>query len=448
MIFTIARKEAAEMLRDGRFRWAAAAVSVLLLVSLATGWAHHRQAEADRTAAAVADREVWVGQGEKNQHAATHFGMWAFKPTDAMTAADPGVLPYTGTALFMESHNVRDAAYRPAEDTTSTGRLGRLTAAVTLQFLVPLLVLLLAYPAFVGERESGTLRQALSLGVGRGRMAIGKGLGVAVPIGIIVVPATVVGVAALAVFEGVGGLARLALWAGVYLVYFAIVLSLALVVSAAARSSRTALVGLLGFWLVTGFIVPRVAADAAAAIHPTPTAPAFEAAVRAERDALRAVQGDPHAQAPTPRSAGERLFQGEQRETELYRRHFEALARTHEAQGRVVQAASVLSPLLAVQVLSMGLAGSDDAHHRHFAQAAETHRYDYVQALNQDMIDSGGRGYMAGADLWERIGAFEYQPPGVAWAVRPYGIAAASLGLWLVALAAVLPFAVRRMRVT
>ena len=436
------------MLRDGRFRWASAAVAVLLLASLATGWAHRTTAEAERAAAQAADRTVWVSQGEKNQHSAAHFGQWGFKPADALSAADPGVLPYTGTAVFMEAHSVKDAAYRPADDGTAVQRLGRLTGAVTLQFLVPLLILLLAYPAFAGEREAGTLRQVLSLGVPRGTLAAGKALGVAVPIALVVVPAAVVGVAALALFDGVDGLARLALWAGAYVVYFGVVLALALVVSAVSRSSRVALVGLLGFWLVTGFVVPRVAADAAASAHPTPSAFAYGAAIQAERDSIRAADGDAHT-ADTPASAGAQLLRAEQVGTEVYRRHASALAETHAAQGRTVQAASFLSPVLAVQMLSMGLAGSDAAHHRHFADAAEDYRFAYVQTLNQDMVDQDADwDYLADAALWENVEPFTYESPGVGWAVRPYGLAALALGLWAVALVIALPVAVRRMPVS
>lgn len=448
MILRIARKEATEMLRDGRFRWASALVAVLLLASLATGWAHRTAAEAERTAAQAADREVWTGQGEKNQHSAAHFGLYAFKPSTALSAADPGVLPYTGTAVFMEAHSVKDAAYRPAEDATAVQRLGRLTAATTLQLLVPLLILLLTFSTFAGEREAGTLRQLLSLGVSRGTLAAGKALGVAIPVALVVVPAALVGVAALAISEGAASLPRAALWAGAYVLYFGVVLALALAVSAQARSSRVALVTLLGFWLVTGFVVPRLAADVASGLHPAPTIDAYNAALRDDFDALRAADAaDPHA-AETPRSAGEGLLRAEERGTEVYRRRTADLVEVHRAQNRTVQAMSLLSPALAVQVLSMGLAGTDEAHHRHFADAAEAYRYEYVQTLNQDMVDQDADwDYLADAALWERVTPFDYQAPDVAWAVRPYGLAAASLALWAFGLLVLLPFTLRRMPV-
>jgi hypothetical protein len=42
MISTIARKEITEMVRGGRFRWAAAIVFGLLAAALLLGWQHYR----------------------------------------------------------------------------------------------------------------------------------------------------------------------------------------------------------------------------------------------------------------------------------------------------------------------------------------------------------------------------------------------------------------------
>ena len=79
MITRIARKECIEMIRDGRFRWAAGIVFVLLAGSLIVGWKHYADVEAQRAEAMATDRETWVSQGEKSQHSAAHFGSYAFK---------------------------------------------------------------------------------------------------------------------------------------------------------------------------------------------------------------------------------------------------------------------------------------------------------------------------------------------------------------------------------
>ncbi|MEL7362854.1 MAG: DUF3526 domain-containing protein, partial [Bacteroidota bacterium] len=146
-----------------------------------------------------------------------------------------------------------------------------------------------------------------------------------------------------------------------------------------------------------------------------------------------------------------RLYEGEQEETELYRALFERLADGFEGQGRVAQLGGVLAPLLAVAPLSTALTGTDYRHHRHFAEAAEAYRYDYVQTLNQNLIDyaaPGGawdRSYVVGDEVWAAIPPFAYEPPTAGWALGGHGLALAFLGLWLVGLAIAVPVAVARM---
>ncbi|GAB5520884.1 MAG: DUF3526 domain-containing protein [Rhodothermales bacterium] len=463
-MWTIARKEATEMLRDQRFQWATGVTLVLLLASLFVGWQHYADVEQQRLLAQTTDREVWLEQGEKNQHSAAHFGTYAFKPNSPLTAMDRGVLAYTGVAVFMEGHRMADAQFRPAEDATAVQRLGSLTAASTLQVLVPLLLILLAFGAFAGEREQGTLRQLLSLGVQPRTLAAGKALGVTLPLLLLIAPAAILGVLALLLLDGSGTLsfARFTLLVGIYGLYFTLILLLTLVVSARAKSARTALVGLLGFWLLTTFVVPRLVTDAADAIHPTPDPIAFQANIRSDLDNLtpwadrtRAVQtrlmaeeGVSSVEELTASVAGHTLFEAERDETEIYRKRFGDLAAQHEGQRTVTQAGSLLAPYLAVKQLSMGLAGSDYAHHRHFAEAAEIYRYDFVQALNQNMIDQQSQfGNTVGREMWKQIPEFTYAAPRAGWAVAQYGLSLGVLAAWVLALGLALPFTLRHMEV-
>lgn len=452
MIFKIAKKESLEMLRDGRYLWASGVVFTLLLAALLAGWKHYSDVEQQRAISQNEDREIWLNQGDKNQHSAAHFGAYAFKPSSALTAIDQGVLAYTGTSVFMEAHSVKDAAYRPIEDATAVQRLGNLTASSTLQLLLPLLIILLAFGAFAGEREQGTLRQLMSLGVPLRSLTLGKMLGVLAPLMLILVPASVIGVTAMAL----SAYARdIPLWEGgrtgllmlAYLLYFLIFVVLSLLVSARAASSRQALITLLGFWFVTSFIVPRLATDLADAFHPIPTPQEFQQAIDEDMDALpswtdrtKAVQTrlmTEHSVASVeeiPASvAGHTLLEAEHDETQVYRKHFEQLGEQYDAQRGLTQAAAVVSPYLAINMLSMGLAGSDYAHHRHFVEAAEEYRYTLVQTLNQDLIDQDGDwDFLADRSMWERIPAFAYDVPNTTWVLSLYGLSLAALFFWTV----------------
>ncbi|MEO1632345.1 MAG: ABC transporter permease subunit, partial [Bacteroidota bacterium] len=359
MTLTIAKKEAAETLRDGRFWWTAAIVLILLIGALATGWLHTERLASQHTEAAEAERAVWTGQEEKNPHSAAHFGSYAFKPVTPLLAVDRGLTAYTGVALFMEGHAIQDARYRPAEDASAAARLGELTAAAVLQWLVPLLIVLLTFGAFAGERERGTLRPLLSLGVSRRALAAGKALGAAAPLALVLVPAAILGALAMAVASppaaAVWSVPRVALLALVYLAYFAVFVGVSLLVSALARSLRAALLVLLGFWFANGFIAPRLAADVAERVHPGLSVEAFAEAeaeigelswddltVRVTEQIL-AEDDVSTLDSASVNMPAVRLYEGEKMETAAYRALFERVADGFEGQSRVAQVGAVVA---------------------------------------------------------------------------------------------------------
>jgi ABC-2 type transport system permease protein len=286
MIVRIARKEFIEMIRDGRFRLAGAIVFALLVVALLTGWKRYVDVSRQHAVARQTQRDLWLGQGAKNPHSAAHYGYYAFKPKLALSALDQGLDPYLGVSLFLEAHKQNTASYRPVEEATPVQRFGELTTAATLQGLIPLLIVMLAYAAFTGEREQHTLRQLLSLGINRRDLALGKALGIASPLLLLLIPAAAIGVAAMALNSGTQSIAmdlpRLGVMIAVYVIYFAVLIGLALIVSALAPSSRMALVVLLGFWFFNCLVAARIASDTAKSAHPAPSAIQFNQAIAKE----------------------------------------------------------------------------------------------------------------------------------------------------------------------
>lgn len=471
MITRIARKEFVEMSRDGRFRWASAIVLLLLLVALAMGWKQYAAVRAQHTAAQQASRRQWVNQGEKNPHSAAHYGVYAFKPKMSLALVDTGLDPYTGVAVWLEAHYQNPFRYRPAEDATAVQRFGELTAATVLQLLLPLLIILLTFSAFAGEREQGTLRQLLSLGVSRRDLAAGKSLGVAAALALLLVPATAVGVLALALASENGELASAAprlLWMGLaYLLYFGAFICLSLMVSALASSSRLALVALLGFWIVNGLVVPRLASDLSERLYPAPTAIAFWKAVnddlrngidghnpadrRAEELKRRvlAEYGVEKVEDLPVNFAGISMQAGEEHGNEVYDAHYGRLWEIYRRQERIHKSGALAAPLLAVRALSMGLAGTDFAQHRDFATAAESYRRQLNKMMNDDFADNAGKAdfaYFADASLWSRVPDFAYTAPGTGWVLGNHLGSLFTLVLWFLLTAAGAVWAARRMR--
>jgi ABC-2 type transport system permease protein len=469
MIIRIARKEFTELIRDGRFRLAGAIVFALLVVALLTGWKRYVDVSRQHAVALQTQRDLWLGQGAKNPHSAAHYGYYAFKPKLALSALDQGLDPYLGVSLFLEAHKQNTANYRPVEEATPVQRFGELTAAATLQGLIPLLIVLLAYAAFAGEREQRTLRQLLSLGVDRKDLALGKALGVAAPLLVLLIPAAAIGVAAMALHSGAQSitmdLPRLAVMIAVYVIYFAVFIGLALIVSALAPSSRMALVVLLGFWFFNCLVAARIASDAAKAWRPAPSAIQFNREIAKEAkghgewdDQVKAVKTRLMAQhnvtdvkllPVNPEAVA--LDEGERRDALIYENHFNRLNDIYQSQSRVYQAGAIFAPLLAVQSLSMGLSGTDFLQHRHFNEAAEQYRRTLVNTLNQEIVSQGNSeliwDFKGDRSLWEKIAPFSYTAPGLGWTMGNHTPNLALLALWLVAVLIVTPLIVARVKI-
>ncbi|RYG67721.1 hypothetical protein EON80_13020, partial [bacterium] len=232
MIKTIARKEFIETLRDGRFRTALIITLSLLMVSLLLGWKGWSEVQAQRETAQKVTRAQWLNQGKKNPHGAAHYGVYAFRPTPLLSFVEPGIHPYTGVAVWLEAHKQNDFQGRPARDATSVGRFGTLSASFVMQVLIPLLIVLLAFGTFAAERESGTMRQVLSLGVSKTTWALGKMLGLALALAVLLVPATIIGVAVLTLSADTLPLSqklpRMLLMGVGYAFYFGAIIGLAL----------------------------------------------------------------------------------------------------------------------------------------------------------------------------------------------------------------------------
>ena len=469
MILRIARKEMTEMVRDGRFRVAGAIVFTLLAGALLLGWQHYLEVSAQHAAAQKSTREQWLGQGKKNPHSAAHYGIYAFKPKVPLTMVDRGTDPYTGVAVWLEAHKQNEFKYRPAQDATAVQRFGELTGATVLQLLVPLLIVLLTFNAFSGERELGTLRQLLSLGVSQWDLARGKALGVAGALGLLLVPAAVMGAVALTAASGqadmIASIPRMAWMTLSYLFYFAAFVGVSLAVSAWAPSSRSALIVLLGFWMFNGLIAPRAASDLAKAVRPAPSAFQFARGIEKAR------QGDGHDSASARAKrleaellkkynvdkvealpiniTGARLQEGEDHGNEVFDAAYSSLWKTFGEQDSVHRAVSVLAPSLAVRSTSMAFAGADFPQHAHFAQAAEEYRRLIQRVMNDDIMRGAGTTgvYLAGDDLWTKVPPFAYTAPDAGWVLARQTSSLAVLALWSVAAGLAAMWAARRVKV-
>ena len=474
MIGVVARKELKEIIRDGRFRWLSVTCVLLILLATASGFQLTMQQLQDQAAAATAERDNFLEQGAKNPHAAAHFGQYAFRPVLLPAAIDPGVAPYMGSMIWLEAHRMNLPEFRPAEDSADFGRVAQLSVAWVLQFVLPLFVIVVTFAAVAGERERGTLALIMSQGLGLGPIMLGKALAALGALLAVLLPLIALSVAGFTLIatetDTQGGMARLA-WMGIaYLLYLLSFAGLSLLVSTVAGTRRTAFFALTAIWLLVTVALPRAAADAAAAVHPTPSPAAFWAGIRSGEGSEPDLAGDPRTRAAALRSRLTRelleeysvesvdqlplnftavfLQRLEEQDAPIFDYHHGRLWQTYEAQRRLQQLASILSPAIAIRQISMAMAGTDPYAQRHFTVAAEKYRRDFVGQLNgiQATQGAGTRFYVAPGDTWNTVAEFHYEPPAVNEVLHRHLTDLAMLLFWALApLALALLFA-RRLR--
>jgi ABC-2 type transport system permease protein len=452
MILHIARKEILEMRKDGRFLAASAIILTLLVLSVAIGWQQYREIHRQHEQARAQTRAQWLTQGKKNPHSAAHYGVYAFKPKSPLSLIDRGADNYTGVAVWLEAHKQNEFKYKPARDSNTLARFGELTASSVLQLLLPLLIILMSFTAFAGEREQGTLRLLLSMGVPRSHLALGKALGIAGGLGLLLIPAAILGSGALLLASDAGAftanLPRLGWMSVSYLLYFAAFIGLSLTVSALAKSARLALVCLLAFWIFNGLAAPRLMSDLSRQVHRTPSSLEFsremEQALREgndpkelERRVLAEYKVKTIEELPV-NFQGIALHEGEEHGNRVYDAMYGKLWDCFEAQNRFQQQGAMVAPFLAIRSISMGLSGTDFAHFRDFSVAAERYRRYFIEVLNEDVKlnpRSKERGYLASDDLWGKVKPFTYEAPAVADVLAGQATSLAVLAAWALATA-------------
>jgi ABC-2 type transport system permease protein len=476
LVGTVAAKEFTEIRRDGRFRWMAALMVLLLVTALLAGWQRFAEYSRGQALAQGKTNEQWLKQGDKNPHSAAHFGNYAFKQPGPLAFFDNGIEPFAGSLLFMEAHKQNLAISRPANDLSAVARFGDLNGAMILQVLMPLLVIFLGFTAFSGERERGTLRQVIGMGVGGPALLWGKALGIGAAAAAAILPCIAVGAVAIAALsvpvaaDSFG--ARVALMALAYGLYFVTFLFLTLAASATARTPRAALMVMVGFWAFGTFLAPKAASEVSKMLRPSPSFGAFEAAVRTDqvrgldgvptaakfgkyvRELLRQYNVDSPAKLPIYFPAV-RMQKLEDLDHEVFDHHFNALRAAYRDQRRLQDGFGIVAPLLPLESLSMGLAGTDLLHHDAFTRAAEDHRRLMVEKMNgylgKAAVDLNGKSdssnYMTADEaVFAIVPPFAYRPPSLAEVMGEYAPDLGLLAAWFLASVLLAAAAVRRLR--
>lgn len=392
------------MWREQRFLWLALSVLLLACASLATSAARLSAQTQERQAVAEAEARLWDSQGVIDPHDAAHVGRAVPAPVRPLAAFDPGLSDFVGSSVFIEAHAQNPARHRPIEGGAALTRFGGFSAAWTLQVVAPLLIILAGFATMSGDVARERIRQEFGAGASVVAVVGGRLIALAMAAGMLLL--AMIGVSLPAIlFQGAGmsEVTGLAAIGGAYALYLLAFCCFTVAASSLFASARTTLVVLLGFWAVSTLLAPRVAPAVSETLEPTPSAPAFRAAVTQE--ARNGVSGhDPadkrldavrdellaHHQvsdvADLPVNfRGVALEFGEKNSSDTFNRHFDQLYAAYRRQDLVQRLFAVISPTIALQASSRAFARTDFGAHLAYLRGVEDYRYRLIQTLNQEV---------------------------------------------------------------
>lgn len=383
-------------------------------------------------------RKSWINNPDKHPHRMAHFGSFAFRVRHPLSLFDFGMENFAGNAVFLEAHKQNSVNFSEASFSTGLLRLGELSIAMLLQLLLPLIIFFLGFNSIAGDRENGTLRLLLSQGVGIKSIITGRSLGLWLLSSLFFMPAFILTTVLLLLHGGDMPAAqttgRLALLFFAYGIFYWVISAIAACVSASSITARSALVKLLGCWILLAIALPRVAQVAATQFFPSPTKLGFEAAV--EKDILK--QGDSHnPDDPFFKNIRDSILRkykvdsvdklpfnyggligktGERLSTETYIRHQEDLTNNHRRQIALSKSLAWINPFMMIRSNSMAFAGSDFEAYTNFQQQAEKYRYDLAQNMNELQMEyvsnarpsEGTHSLHIGKKHWAALEDFHY----------------------------------------
>ncbi|MCH8556669.1 MAG: DUF3526 domain-containing protein [Balneolia bacterium] len=434
VVFTIARNEIRRLVRDKVVLVLGLVMLSLLAVSVISGAGYYKVMAEQHEQAQELARIQWENQGEKNPHSAAHYGTFAFKPVTVLSVFEPGVDRYTGVSLFMEAHRQNFATYSLAEDKDASMRFAELTPAFIFGYLFPLFIIFVGYRSIAAEKESGMYRFLVSQGVSVKQLITGKAIALWGIIALLFAPFFIVGLSVLILTEPAGNdLLRFFGMNGVWLLYFGVMAHVTLGVSALSKSSGSAMVFLLAFWMISTLLVPKLVTNFAAQIHPVPNTSELYQRIQADlrggidghnpysehsaafRDSVLAAHGVEDVADLPFNFSGLMLQESEEFEKKIYDYHLAKIEEIHQRQIQLFAASSVLSPTIATRLASMTTAGTDIHAFSHFTQAAEAYRIQLMRDLNMDLkvhaVGDRASGYAVGSDFFAENIAFTYQRP-------------------------------------
>lgn len=405
-------------------------------------------------------RENWEHRPDKHPHRMAHYGYLVFRIGHPLSIFDNGLDDYLGNVIFLEAHKQNTANLSEAGSSGILVRFGAFSSAFILQAIVPLIILFLGFGLIVREREDATLKILTVQGASPKAILWGKILGLWQFSLVFLIPVIPV-VLLMGIWTEDSDfsdiLSRIGVIFPAYMIYYFFFSTLTVLISAQSKASSSALISLIGSWLVLVIFLPKGIQFAAQNLYPTPSRIAFETQV--EEDVLKIGDShnpdDPHFkhikdsllakynvkttdELPV-NYGGIVMKEGERISAKLYVDHLKKLQNQYQQQQKLNEIFGFINPVMAIKNLSMTASGTDYFAYRQFQNQAESYRYKLAQQMNDLQIEhisnikpkEGEKPASVGHENWQKFPDFQYEFTSLKESLSHQFLSLAAIIFWL-----------------
>ncbi|NJK83471.1 MAG: ABC transporter permease [Saprospiraceae bacterium] len=228
-------------------------------------------------------RKQWESIKEMNPHGAAHYGTYIFKPANLLGSLDEGVNSITGNVLRVEGHVQNEIVHSEASQMQSISKFGKLKSSLLLQYIVPILLVFLAFSSISNEKQSGRLKLLILQGANPNRIIFAKTLSVWLyGVGLLALTILTYTVFNLQNIDN-EIITRAFLFFVAYALYYFIVSGLTVFFSASGKNTTLALTSMLGIWIIWTIFLPNILMSSVEKWQPLPSRNAMQTAMKEDR---------------------------------------------------------------------------------------------------------------------------------------------------------------------
>ncbi len=415
MFRTLLEKELKAILLSPKFAATFAACSILILLSLFIGIQDYRASVRQyETATRLAEQQM------REQSSWGNLNNRVFRQPDPMQIFVSGVNNDIGRFSMINSFQsvkLRNSIYSD-DPIFAVFRFVDLT--FIFQVVLSLFAILFTYDAINGERESGTLRLTFANAISRAQYLLAKYLGSLLALVVPLFIPLLLGALLVLVFQvpmATADWARLIVWLGISLLFFAFFIAFGLLISSLTkRSSVSFLISLVG-WVLFVLIIPRAAVMAAGQIVTVPSVAEIEgqqdgfAKQRWERykeelmNRWQERQAEMEGMTPDEREVYRddhmwNWMQDDDKSRKAVQRDINTQSRKiHEdlrnriaVQERLAFSLTRVSPASAYNLAAMNLAGTDVGLKPRYEEPMRNYRDDFTRFVEKKQEETGSSG--------------------------------------------------------